>query len=138
MEEEEKDKERDYNSLRNNIDLDYVVKSNEAKRLLEIHWKSFNEQKKELESIVGKDFKKTVEKFESDGKIKIEKFDVEYKPECQNLGINVIELQVLDKNFPFSSIFASHFDSRLDPKIKEFRDKYNVNYIGYSIKCISH
>lgn len=133
--EDEKNKE-EYNSLKKSIDSDYTVKSNEAKKLLEAHWKSFNEQKKKLESIVKEDFKKIVEKFEPDG-IKIEKFNVEYNPNFQSLEINVIEMQVQNKKFPFETIFAGYFDNRLDQEIKKFRDAYCVSYIGCDLKQIS-
>ena len=134
MEEDEKNKENEYHFLKNSIDSDYVIKSNEAKNILESHWKSFDEQKKKLESIVGEDFKKVVKKFESNDGIKIKEFSVEYKPEFQSLGINVLKLEVLNKHFPFEAIFAGYFDNRLDPEVKQFRDLYHVNYIGYSPK----
>jgi hypothetical protein len=90
-----------------------------------------------LEEEIYGEFKKIIERLNLNG-AKINSFYVKCEPKPKYFGIMISSIKLPYKKFTLEKVFASRLDGRLDPEIREFREKYNINYIGCNIKGIEY
>ena len=128
-----------YNSLKEGLEREFEIKTKEQEEILQKHWKKFNDKKLKLEKMVTEAFEEFLKGFELPG-AKIISFGVEYHPELKSnqLGIKIRKIQIYNENCDIKKIGASIPDRRLDPEVKKFREKYNINYIGAYPNCFEY
>ena len=125
-----------YNELKNKIDIDYPVKQKEYKTYLKNHWKELNQNKSDLEKIVGDEFKGIVKKVNLNG-AEILDFKVSYNLKQKNFDLKITELKtpegIINSDKNIGNTICPHFYLQEvtgfiegSPKIKEFERKYNI------------
>jgi uncharacterized protein (UPF0335 family) len=138
----EKNKDNSYKSIKNNIDIDYTIKTSEQNIFLKNHWRGFNEKVEYLESIVKKDFVEAIKDVNLEG-AEILGYDIKYNPEFKSLDIKITKWKssdgrISDDNSMDSHSLCPHFDLAhilggidipVHPKIIEFKKKYDISRI---------
>jgi len=108
-------------------------------------WKGYNKEVRELTDIVGREFQKVLDEIEpvvslwierynkNTAKAIVKRFNIGYNPEQEKFTIKIHEIKTTDGEpieSPHSFLgLITGFDDGLHPKIKEFKEKYNVDDI---------
>ncbi|MFA5839017.1 MAG: hypothetical protein WC849_03715 [Candidatus Paceibacterota bacterium] len=120
--------DKNYTTLKQEIDKDFPIKIKGQKEFLENHWKDFNDKKAKMEKIVGDEFKEVIKRVKLYGG-EIINYNIKYKPEFESLGIKITNLNIFYGNYPLEQICGGLFNNKLAPEIREFMEEYHINYI---------
>jgi hypothetical protein len=127
----------DYKTLKHRINTTYPIKVRELEQYAKNIFKDVNESIAKIELLVKEEFGKAIEKIDL-REAKILDYRVEYNKESKNFEIEITKLLLPRKGHTLEKIFASIYDNRLSPEIRELREKYDICSIKCNIKGIEY
>lgn len=132
---------REFEFLKSNIRDSYYRRTEDTKKI----WKGFDNEVKKLTDIVKKEFGEILkeigpvvtpwwEEYSKGERAKVVDYTVSYDPERDKFSVKINKIRAIKGifNTECPHVFLepiTGFDYELDPRIKNFKEKYNLSYI---------
>lgn len=155
---------REYEPLKQFVDIAYPMLSKQQKTWLERHWEDFNYEKAELEEIVRQEFGKVVKEISPlplpewilprQPKAKnpeILDYGAWYDPQSKIFRIKITKFKlpnekimndadILSSQYGCPHVFLDFIcgSEKVHPRVKKFKEKYSVGSIGYPDNDCEH